>query len=166
MDNRLPPPDATRIDVPRITDGAAVHRLAASTTLDRNSPYAYLMVCRDFARTSAVARASGSVVGFVAAYRRPEAPDTLFVWQVAVADDWRGHGLARRMIDDVLGRDLAFRYLEATVTPTNAASLRLFRSFARADGARCEEVELFGVGDFPPDSDHEAEVLLRVGPLR
>ncbi|MCZ9340443.1 diaminobutyrate acetyltransferase, partial [Streptomyces sp. TRM76130] len=45
------------IDRPRVTDGATLWRIARdSKVLDLNSSYAYLLWCRDFAATSAVAR--------------------------------------------------------------------------------------------------------------
>ncbi|MEX2375678.1 MAG: diaminobutyrate acetyltransferase, partial [Dehalococcoidia bacterium] len=53
--------------------------------LDLNSPYAYLLVCTDFAQTSLVATDATGVVGFIAAYRPPTRPDATFVWQVGVA---------------------------------------------------------------------------------
>lgn len=141
-----------------------------SGELDLNSPYSYVMWCRDFSATSVVARdpsvrADGTPVGFVTGFRRPEAPDTYFVWQVAVDEAARGRGLGRRMLDDLGDRMVAAgcRFLEATVTPDNVASERLFRSFALSRGAALERGELFGADHFP--GDHEPEMLFRIGPL-
>ncbi|MDX5310866.1 MAG: GNAT family N-acetyltransferase, partial [Rhodococcus sp. (in: high G+C Gram-positive bacteria)] len=76
-----------------------------SKVLDVNSSYAYVLWCRDFAATSVVATAGDhEAVGFVSGYRRPEAPDTLFVWQVAVDQDQRGRGVAGRMLDSLWDR--------------------------------------------------------------
>src|SRR5437879_5926964 len=45
------------LDTPTVEDGAAIWRIARdSQTLDLNSSYSYLLWCRDFARTSVVAR--------------------------------------------------------------------------------------------------------------
>ena len=78
--------EGIRIDRPDVADGSALWRIAGdSGTLDLNSSYSYLLWCRDFADTSAVARdETGEPVGFVTGYVRPERPDTLLVWQVAV----------------------------------------------------------------------------------
>lgn len=112
-----------------------------------------------------VARAEDAVVGFVTGYVPPEHQDTLFVWQVAVADAYRGHGIARRMLDR-LGDEMerrGCRYLTATVTPDNTASMRMFSSFARSAGAPLSVGDGFS-GDMFPD-DHQQEDLVRIGPL-
>ncbi|MFF5970146.1 diaminobutyrate acetyltransferase [Streptomyces sp. NPDC012769] len=157
----------------RPTDGADLWRLArGSGELDVNSPYSYLLWCRDFAGTTAVARDdSGRAVGFVTGYLRPEAPGTLFVWQVAVDGSYRGTGVAGRLLDALSARVAAEHgpiRLEATVTPGNVASDRLFRSYARRHGATVTQEVLFPSAAFPdtPDADggHEPEVLYRIGP--
>ncbi|GAA3829419.1 MULTISPECIES: diaminobutyrate acetyltransferase [Amycolatopsis] len=157
------------IENPTKADGAALWRIARdSQKLDLNSPYAYLLWCRDFAETSVVARVDGDAVGFVIAYRRPTAPDTALVWQVAVDASQRGQGLAGALLDNLFTRLVAdgVRHLETTITPDNKASIRLFTSFAERWGAELERTELFGSADFPDDGTrHEPEDLYRIGPL-
>ncbi|MFI1508463.1 diaminobutyrate acetyltransferase [Streptomyces sp. NPDC020597] len=158
-----------RIDRPSVADGAALWRLAKeSGTLDLNSSYSYLLWCRDFAATSAVARAeNGEPVGFVTGYVRPEDPHTLLVWQVAVDSAHRGRGLAAALLDGLTARIAAERPLtavETTVTPGNTASERLFASYAERHGAGVTREVLFGSGLFP-DGPHDPEVLYRIGPL-
>jgi L-2,4-diaminobutyric acid acetyltransferase len=162
-------PEGLRIDRPELPDGAALWRIAKdSRTLDLNSSYSYLLWCRDFAGTSAVARdADGRPVGFVTAYVRPERPDTLLVWQVAVDAAHRGRGLAARLLDGLTARvasELGLSAVETTITPGNTASERLFTSYARRHGARVEREVLFETGQFP-DGPHDPEVLFRIGPL-
>lgn len=149
---------------PTVGDGAAMWRVARSVGLDPNSPYKYLLFCRDFARTSVVARAGrgGEVVGFVTAYLRPESSRTVFVWQVGVMPSHRGRGVAGAMLDRVTGSG-AVDHLEATVTPDNESSLRTFSSFAARHDAPLERSVLFGAELFP--DPHAEEVLLRIGPL-
>jgi L-2,4-diaminobutyric acid acetyltransferase len=158
-----------QIDRPRVADGAALWRIARdSKVLDLNSSYSYLLWCRDFAATSAVARDEhGEPAGFVTGYVRPDRPDTLFVWQVAVDHARRGRGLAASLLDGLVARTVAeygLTTLETTISPDNTASQRLFTSFAERHGAGLEREVLFGTGDFP-DGPHEPEVLYRIGPL-
>lgn len=142
-------------------DGGALWRLAVGTGgLDVNSSYAYLLWARDFAASSAVARYRGEVVGFVSGYVRPDAPDTLFVWQVGVAERHRGRGVARAMLDDLVDRGT--RFVETTVTATNEASIRLFEALARGHGVEHTRTPLFTSDQFP--DRHEAEELHRLGP--
>ncbi|MCM1972887.1 diaminobutyrate acetyltransferase [Streptomyces sp. G1] len=158
-----------QIDRPTVADGAALWRIAKdSRTLDLNSSYSYLLWCRDFAGTSAVARdEDGRPVGFVTGYIRPARPRTLLVWQVAVDDAHRGRGVAAALLDGLVAR-VAGAYgvtgVETTITPGNTASERLFTSFAERHGAALEREVLFEAGLFP-DGPHDSEVLYRIGPL-
>jgi L-2,4-diaminobutyric acid acetyltransferase len=157
------------IESPTKADGAALWRIARdSQKLDLNTPYAYLLWCRDFADTSVVAKVDGYAVGFVIAYRRPEAPDAALVWQVAVDASQRGRGLAGALLDELFTRLVSrgVRYLETTITPDNEASIRLFSSFAKRWNAHLDRTELFVRSDFPADGEaHEQEDLYRIGPL-
>jgi len=157
---------------PSVRDGSEIWRLTSRCPgLDLNSPYCYLLLCRHFSETCLVAEADGTLKGFITGYLPPGQPDTIFVWQIAVAPDSRRLGLGRRLVDALLDRALraGVRFLEATVTPSNEASRRLFRAVARDWGARYQESKLFDPELFPDDNTgpdaHEPELLLRLGPL-
>ncbi|MGA4842755.1 diaminobutyrate acetyltransferase [Streptomyces sp. G45] len=164
-------PEGLRLDTPGVADGASIWRIARdSKVLDLNSSYSYLLWCRDFAATSAVARdADGQVAGFVTGYVRPDRPHTLVVWQLAVDHGHRGRGLAGALVDGLVAKAAAGRELttlETTITPDNGASERVFTSFARRHGASVERTVLFDAGVFPQDDGgHEPEVLYTIGPL-
>jgi len=149
---------------PNLRDGAVLWRMAKdSGTLDLNSPYAYLVWCDQFAETSIVAEVDGWPAGFVVGFRPPGREHVLFVWQIAVADEYRGLGLASRMLDELVER-IAVNAVEATVTPSNTASENLFRALARRSGCSCREEPYIEAEHFP-DQGHESEVLLRIGPI-
>lgn len=152
---------------PRLADSREIWRLVCeSEQLDRNSPYAYLLLCSDFAATSLVAEASGRVIAFVCGYRPPDRSDTVFVWQIGVAREARRCGTGAALLDGLLAqpgcRDVMF--LEATVTPSNTASYALFSAFARRHQAALHEDCGFA-GSLFPGRDHEDEIRLRIGPL-
>lgn len=161
-------PGAFRFRPPTIEDGKTLWSFVdSSPILDDNSPYAYLLVCSHFSQTSIIAEdAAGNFAGYIAAYRRPDALERLFVWQIAVAPEARGQGLARRMLVALakLPACNAVTHLEATVTPSNTASRRLFRSFAEHVGAPCRETPCFAEHHFP-DNGHEAEEAFLIGPF-
>jgi L-2,4-diaminobutyric acid acetyltransferase len=91
----------------------------------------------------------------------------MFVWQIAVAAQMRGSGLAKAMLRELLGRDALrkCRYMETTVSPSNTPSRRLFYSLARELDAPVSEKALFLEQDFGKDR-HEQETLIRIGPVR
>lgn len=152
---------------PEADDGAAIWDLVKKTgVLDVNSAYSYIMLGEYFADTCIVAERKGRIVGFVSGFKPPQREDTLFVWQVAVADSERGRGLAKTLIMKLLSSETCdeVRYLEATVTPSNKPSTRLFRSVARELHTSCMIEEGFQGEMFPGDG-HEAERLFRIGPF-
>jgi L-2,4-diaminobutyric acid acetyltransferase len=148
-------------------DAAEIWQLVQQTpALDANSPYAYLLLCTDFAETCAVAEARGEVTGFLLGYRPPERPESYFVWQVGVSEDHRGRGVAAGLLDWTFARlvDAGVRFLEATITPSNEASRSLFQGFARRRDAAFQELPGFPSQLFP-NGAHEEEVRIRIGPI-
>lgn len=152
---------------PEDGDGIRLWEIARdSKVLDVNSSYSYVLWCRDFADTSVVAvDANGAVAGFVTGYLRPEDAGTIFVWQVAVDEAHRGHGLASRMLTDLVERTAAMgaRRLETTISPDNEASIALFTALARRHGTTITTRDLFAATDFP--DSHLPEDLYTVGPF-
>lgn len=150
-------------------DALAVTELLRSCRgLDRNSHYAQLLLCWHFADTCVLATdAQGHAVGFVSAYRPPARPVVVFVWQIAVSDAVRGRGVAKRLLDALMARDAVreVRYLEATVTPSNAASRGLFTSWAKHRNVDCVVSEGLGEELFGTSEPHEREDLFRIGPF-
>jgi L-2,4-diaminobutyric acid acetyltransferase len=152
---------------PTIADGAAIWQLVIDAgTLDQNSSYLYLLLCRNFADSCAVAERDGKLVGFVTGFRSIEHPDVWFLWQIGVDPSARGQGLAGRLAHFVLDNLVpqGVRFLETTVTASNEASRALFAGIARRLNTELHESELFTTELFP-GTDHEAEPLLRIGPF-
>jgi len=151
---------------PELSDGAAVYELVKrSPPLDLNSRYSYLILCDHFSETCIVAEHRSQVVGFISAYPHPKKSDTLFVWQVVVAGEMRGRGLAGTMLDRLSSREASrASFVETTVTPSNQPSLRFFQSFADARGAELHRRSYLAEDLFGDDA-HEEEILLRIGPL-
>lgn len=157
--------ETVMLRVPGTADAREIMRLVReSRVLDRNSDYAYLLLCEHFRETCVIAESAGRAVGFTAAYLVPLRPHTLFVWQIAVSEEARGQGLAGRMLDELIGRP-AVRYLEATVTPSNTASRALFAAFARRHTVNCEITPCFSPDMFSDAGGHEGEDLFRIGPF-
>jgi len=138
-----------------------------SAVLEPNSTYAYVLLCTDFRQTCFVADRGGPPLAFVAAYRPPTRPDTVFVWQIGVHPDERGRGLGTRLLRTLLSapgaRDAC--WLEATITPSNVASLGLFSGLARSLDASFELGPGFPGDLFGEASVHEPEQRCRIGPL-
>ena len=152
---------------PSLNEGKDIHGLVSDCgPLDVNSEYTYMILCAHFSDTCAVAEEQGRLVGFVSAYRKPADPDVLFVWQVAVSPRLRGCGIGSRMLSEVLARAscASVAAIETTIGPSNRASWALFESLAKKLGATMSRETLFQEEDFGDDG-HEAEVLLRIGPI-
>lgn len=153
---------------PTAADAPAVYELVTQCPpLEPNTLYAYLLLCSDFSKTAIVARDGDTLLGFVAGYTPPTRPDALFVWQVGVHADARGLGLGGRMLEALMDRvrPEGVHFLEATVAPSNTASEALFKNFAKRQGTECIVSPHFEAAHFGAHA-HEAEPLLRIGPLR
>jgi L-2,4-diaminobutyric acid acetyltransferase len=148
---------------PELHHGGAVAALIhRCPPLDRNSTYYYHIMCRDFAQTSCLALKQGEVLGYVSAFLRPESPDTLFVWQVAVDPQARGLGLAKSMLEEILHRpELNLKRLETTIGPANKASQRLFQSLAQKMGCPIRKSVFLSEEDFS-EPGHESEDLYSI----
>jgi len=152
---------------PSIDDGWAVSQLiSACPPLDTNSAYCNLLQCHHFASTSVAVRRHDELVGFISAYRVPDKPETLFIWQVAVAKSARGQGLASKMIEQILQREAceSVRFIETTITQANEASWALFSRIARRYGAPLSSNDLF-TKEKHFSGQHDTELLVTIGPL-
>lgn len=148
-------------------DGPAITALIARCPpLDRNSAYCNLIQCTHFADHCIVAETGGRIVGWVSGHRPPSDPQAFFVWQVAVAGEGRGKGLASRMIKALLARpeQRDATHLTTTVTDDNSASWALFRGLARDWQAPLERRALFE-RDAHFAGAHATEYQARIGPL-
>ncbi len=153
---------------PRVEDGAQLHELVAqSDAVDDNSSYLYLLLCQDFADTCVVAQSEGTIAGFVTGYVPPRRPSSLFVWQVVVAPQAQRQGLAQRMLKALVAQFPGehLEYVEATITPGNVPSRKLFAALARDLGTEINFSEYFRAEHFG-NSAHDPEELCRVGPIR
>ena len=160
--------DGVGIRAPSHDEGALLWEIARDAgNLDLNSPYAYMMTCRNFQSTCAIAEIYGMPAGFVMAHRPAARPHTMFVWQIAVLPEFRGFGIAKRLLDSILERDanVGVRSVEATVTPSNTASAALFTAFAAARNAKLDVRTGFTADDFPEEHRHEAERLFVISPI-
>lgn len=152
---------------PVASDGPAVTRLIASCPpLDPNSAYCNLLQCTHFAGTCIIAERGGEIGGWVSGYRPPSEPESLFIWQVAVAPEARGRRLAGHMIEALLKRPSAagVTHLITTVTNDNHASWALFEGLARRWNTALTKSALFQ-RDTHFAGAHATEWLARIGPL-
>jgi L-2,4-diaminobutyric acid acetyltransferase len=148
-------------------DGAKIwHLVRTSGCLDLNSAYCYMMLGEYFSSSCAVAAEGEELIGAVTGFRVPNQPDTWFVWQIAVKERARGQGIAKAMLHYVLDRpeNADIRYIEATISPSNTVSRRLFQGLAQERGASCE-IRLAFASEWFPNGDHEEEWTYRIGPL-
>jgi L-2,4-diaminobutyric acid acetyltransferase len=156
-----------KLEPPLPTDGFRVHRLIqACPPLDENSVYCNLLQCTHFKETCIAAKSGDDLVGFVSGYLKPTEPNTLFIWQVAVAESARGKRLAQRMIATLLQYPacLDVNCIETTITPSNKASQALFTRLANALSAPVRLLEGFDKQNHF-NHEHESEQLWQISPI-
>jgi len=156
-----------KLRLPTGKDGPAVFQLINHCPpLDTNSLYCNLLQCTHFADTSVVATLKDELVGFISGYLIPGQTNTLFIWQVAVANEARGQGLGTRMLKNILSRPQCDQVvcLETTITESNRASWALFEGLAEKLDARINTSVLFDRNQHFAGR-HESEILVRIGPF-
>ena len=153
---------------PEKSDGEKIWKLIHDTGgLDLNSSYCYFMLAEYFSFTCAIAEDSDSdeVKGFISAFRKPDAADTLFVWQVCVAGDTQGQGVAGQMIRFILTANPDIQNIETTVGPSNVASNALFCSVAKRLNSEVNKDVFLDKKEFTIGV-HETELLYKIGPFK
>ncbi|WP_394144116.1 diaminobutyrate acetyltransferase [Vibrio atypicus] len=149
---------------PTAQDGDDVYRLIGECPpLDVNSSYCNFLQSTHFSSTCVITRCDGDIAGFISGYRKPNDPETLFVWQVAVSPRYRGKGLAFSMLRELLQRDglKDIRTVETTITKENEASWALFKKLDKQNGQR-GEVSTFLDEDKHFKGKHDTEFLYRI----
>jgi L-2,4-diaminobutyric acid acetyltransferase len=165
-------PVPLELNQPTSEDGPALyHLIERCPPLDPNSRYCNLLQCAHFGDTSVLAWSNWQgpeqlLVGSVTGYIPPQQPTVLFIWQVAVAVEGRGKGLAKSMLMNLLKRPACreVQFIETTITLDNQASWGLFRSLARDLKCGCEEAHFFDQQQHF-DGQHQSEFLCRIGPF-
>ena len=134
--------------------------------LDVNSEYLYLLQTTHFKETCSIAVCEDRVVGFVSGYRLPNMPEVLFIWQVAIDENFRGLGLANKLIANTLKRELnsSITKIHTTVSPDNKASIKMFTKLAEKLNTKIVKKKFFRKEDFI--NSHEEENLYEIGPLK
>ena len=156
-----------KLRLPTGKDGPTVFQLINHCPpLDSNSLYCNLLQCTHFADTSVAATVRDELVGFISGYLIPGQTDTLFIWQVAVANEARGQGLGTRMLKNILSRPQCDQvvYLETTITESNRASWALFEGMAEKLDAQTNTSVLFDRKQHFAGG-HESEILVCIGPF-
>jgi L-2,4-diaminobutyric acid acetyltransferase len=151
---------------PEKKDSPEIYSLVKNTPpLDLNSEYHYMIQCTYFRKHCIVVELQSRIAGFISAYIDPQRDKVLFIWQVAIHEDFRGKGLASAMILKLLNREChkKIQFIETTVTPSNGASAALFNSLTQKLETQCITTDLYE-SDLFVNPGHETEVLYVIGP--
>ena len=127
--------------------------------LDLNSAYCYMVICHHHGKNCYVAVKDNRLAGFVTAYYLPDLKDTLFVWQIGVDPDFRGQGIASKLLDSIVRNHSNIHEINTTIEPVNQASKNLFMSFAKRHGFSVTSKKFIRAEDFPGISKHADEDL-------
>ncbi len=149
-----------------LADAKEVYNLVRDTNiLDVNSEYLYLLQSTYFRNTCVVAVENKNIIGFVSGFIDPNDSKTLFVWQVGVDEKYRGFGLAKKMIMEILSNNIQknIEYIQTTISPSNKSSESLFLKLCKELKANIVLEKLFDKSDF--NNSHEDEILYKIGPF-
>src|SRR5690606_15599375 len=105
----------------------------------------------------------GALIGWVSGYLLPNAPDTLFIWQIAIDPSAQNMGIGKQLLKALLQRPSCshVRTLKTTITSDNRASWALFESLARNNGTTLTHTPHY-LADAHFDGPHATEHLVTV----
>ena len=154
-----------KITFPTKKNGSAVEKLIKRCPpLDLNSTYHYLIQSYYFNRTCSVAFDGEKIVAFVSGFIKPTNKNCLFIWQVAIDEDYRGKGLGIELIEFLLNQNKEVNTIETTITKNNIASRRMFQKIVEKYETRMSEETLFDKEkDF--SNEHDSEMLITISPI-
>ena len=127
--------------------------------LERHTGFTYWVTFNFWGDTCFVATEGDEIVGYASGVGAGTSPDLIYIWQVGVAERYRGNGLSRRLISKVAeaAREKGFRRANVSIAPDNAASLSAFRRVAADLG---HELEAAGEVSFRDPEGHSVEEVL------
>lgn len=135
--------------------------------LDVNSEYLYYLQTTHFKDFCCVAidEKKNKVIGFVSGYLIPN-EKTLFIWQVAINSDYRGLGLAQRLILKIAKRKSCknINFIKTTVSPSNSSSIRVFEKVAIELKTKIKKSKFLKKKDFT--NAHEDEPMYTIGSFK
>ncbi|AEG31380.1 diaminobutyrate acetyltransferase [Thiomicrospira cyclica] len=150
----------------QLSDGTGLANLVkASGTLDVNSDYLYFLLADHFSETCAIAVDDKQTpIGFVTAYRLPKDPTTLFIWQIAVAEEARGQGLAKKLLQHLTEQVWfdSINQVVCTISPHNCASNALFESFSDSLNAQLNSKDYLTTQHLGLSHDPEPYVIIEL----
>jgi len=153
---------------PVADDAPLMHALVGRCgSLDLNSRHCYLTLCEHFSSTCVAVEASGDLAAFIVAYIPPDRSDTLFIWQAVVDAEFRGHGVAKRMVRHLLSRRnlKRIRFIEAMISSSDHAAHSLFQALANECNSDMHETRHPSSAILVGDDDCEPTNLIRIGPV-
>ncbi len=160
--------ESVKILKPNEEDGKRIWQLVQRLSkLDANSCYAYLLWSSYFRNYTLVAKSSSTIIGFVTSFVAPEKKNTLFIWQVGVDPNYRGKGIAQQLIWKLLhkaNKTQSISALEASISPSNIASKKLFENIAGRLNTEFS-YKAFFPEDYFPNNNHEKEELIHIAPI-
>jgi L-2,4-diaminobutyric acid acetyltransferase len=157
---------AIKITHPRKEDGISVAELIKRCPpLDLNSTYHYLIQSHYFSKTCSIAFDNKKVVAFVSGFINSSKNNSLFIWQVAIDENYRGKELGIELIEFILNQNKNLDSIETTVTKNNISSRRMFQKICEKYKSRISELILFDKEkDFA--NKHDSEMLIKIGPFK
>jgi L-2,4-diaminobutyric acid acetyltransferase len=143
-----------------------INLIKKTKVLDVNSEYLYYLQTIHFKKYCCVAIDKNKVIGFVSGYIIPNNKNnTLFIWQVAVDKNYRGLGLAQKLILKIIHRKSSknIEFIHTTVSPSNKSSVRVFEKVAQTLKTKIKKNDFLKKNDFT--NSHEDEPLYKIGPF-
>ena len=114
--------------------------------LDLHTPYTYWVCCNYYSQYCFILEHNDTPVGYIMSITNK---DCVFVWQIAVSENFRGHNLSRILIGAVVKKAVSDGYSEllVTIAPENKASYYYFYSYSKSKNFTFKKIGSLHVED-------------------
>lgn len=118
--------------------------------------YTYWILGEYFPSLCYVAIKGDDIKGFVCALHSIE-KDSIFIWQLVVADNSRGKGVANLLCSKIeaYARKNKVQSIQLTISNENTASIAFFMAFAHRKGKVLEKIDLPAIDNFDGETAYE-----------
>ena len=147
--------NVTEEDVPILRDLAE-----RNYPLDVHTHYTYWVLCSQFGECCYILYDDNKAIGYITSLYNDK---TVFVWQIAISNDYRGKGYSQLLIDKVamLARTKGMN-MKVTISTDNKASYNSFYRYCLNHDMKMYEVGSVDLIDLNNKEFHENEVVFNM----
>lgn len=114
------------------------HFVSLCKPLGVHTGYTYWMLFHYFGESCYLMEENGVPIGYVSGMKSNTFKDVFFLWQIGVAQEFRGKGYSYLLLEKVVeaAKKLGCKTMQFSIEPDNEASFKTFSGFAKKNNLK------------------------------